>query len=148
MEALRVLFVEDSTDPMRLIENLERYGCQVEHCARIRVAQHYVKKEPSFGHFDILLLDLALDSYDLPGELQKEAAQTFAGWVFYQYMIENETLKRNTIFYTAYAEEFKDKIGVAAYQKLQVVEKQDSAHLNKIIAAIYKLTGQKLAVKG
>lgn len=140
---MRILFVEDNPRPAELVENFKLDGHIVDYMKNLSDAEYAVLFSPGAAVYDALFLDLHMSIRDLPEEHWELAGKTFAGWAFYKEILKpHPELQCHTVFFTAYANAFREVIPEDELQGVRILHKGDSSLISKARELLSELSGK------
>ena len=140
---MRILFAEDDPKVLDLAKILREKGHTVTAACNLCDAEEALMEQEKNGDYNAVILDLNMSISDLPRAYQKEAKESFTGWVFYKYILKQYTqINDNVIFLTAYDSVFHELLGEEV-KGITVIGKGNRDILNKIDKALYKFEKAK-----
>jgi CheY-like chemotaxis protein len=120
---MNVLLLEDTgavAYPLR--DKLETENHTVYVAQNIPKAKAYLRKE----EIHCIIVDMNMPPEGLKDDEKKQTrCGIFSGWVWLQNYVfpENESMKKNTIILTAYAEELREHVGSDELSDIIIIEK-------------------------
>lgn len=120
-----ILFIDDDSLAFDFVHQLLKAKNRVMVATNLADAEDLLIDAPGIAAFDVILLDLDMDSRLLPEELREK--NMMAGWVFYEHFVKKlEGFKNKVIFISGYISRLRDEVEPELLSNLYIINKLDS----------------------